>query len=104
MNLAIKNIVCRTRPVEFFVIIEKSYSFPSGHAMVSSSFYLTFGYILADRFNKKFIFNLSVIFAILISMSRVILGVHWLTDIIVGFVLGFLCYSIPIKLYVSGRV
>lgn len=40
LNLMLKNIIIRTRPLKYFLIEQGGYSFPSGHAMVSMSFTL----------------------------------------------------------------
>ena len=45
LNYILKNIVARKRPEEFFLIIEKGFSFPSGHSMVSTAFYGFFIYL-----------------------------------------------------------
>jgi len=61
-------------------------SFPSGHV----TFFFLFGIILAYYFNSWPIFLIFFSLDIIMGVSRVILGVHFPTDIIFGFVFGFL--------------
>ncbi|MHA1239187.1 MAG: phosphatase PAP2 family protein [Promethearchaeota archaeon] len=61
-------------------------SFPSGHV----TFFFLFGIILANYFNSWPIFLIFFSLDIIMGVSRVILGVHFPTDIIFGFIFGFL--------------
>ena len=61
-------------------------SFPSGHV----TFFMLFGLILAAYFNSWPIFLIFLSLNIVMGISRVILGVHFPTDVIFGFVFGFL--------------
>ena len=61
-------------------------SFPSGHV----TFFMLFGLIIATYFNSWPIFLIFLSLDIIMGISRVILGVHFPTDIIFGFVFGFL--------------
>ena len=61
-------------------------SFPSGHV----TFFFLFGIILAYYFNSWPIFFIFLSLDILMGVSRVILGVHFPTDIIFGFIFGLL--------------
>ena len=61
-------------------------SFPSGHV----TFFLLFGILLAYYFNSWPIFFIFLSLDIIMGVSRVILGVHFPTDIIFGFIFGFL--------------
>ena len=77
------------RPAAFFNYAEPStYSFPSGHAFFSTSFYGTLGYIsarLAGRRTQRVVIWLSASASIaLICLSRVYLGVHYPTDVAGG--------------------
>ena len=101
LNELIKHIVSRKRPIEFFVINMGSFSYPSGHAMNFSAFYLTFKFLFSKKCKSMFINVVIYIMIFLIAISRVILGVHWPTDVIVGFILGYFCYSLARVLYLN---
>ena len=77
----------------------KSLSFPSGHT--SSAF--TFAMAITMVLKKKGVAIASFIFAFLMGMSRVYVGVHYPTDVIVGAFVGILYaligYFIFAKLY-----
>lgn len=101
LNELIKHIVLRKRPVDFFVINMGGFSYPSGHSMNVSAFYLTFRFLLSKKIKSKFINIFIIILIISIAISRVILGVHWLTDVIVGLILGYFCYNLAKLLYLN---
>ena len=88
LNLLLKNIVQRERPIGFRLINESGYSFPSGHSMISTAFYgLIIYFVYKNVQNKKLrntICILLTILIILIGCSRVYLGVHYASDVIAG--------------------
>ncbi len=96
LNALLKLTFARTRPIMYMAIEKTSYSFPSGHAMVSMSFYTTLTYIIASKFTDKthkiaaYVLNFLII--AIIGYSRLYLGVHWPTDVIVGYLMGFLVF------------
>ena len=63
------------------------YSFPSGHATMSSSFYGS----LAMMFKTKHVRIICTSLVIIISLLRVYLCAHWPIDVIFGIGLGFIC-------------
>lgn len=89
LNQLFKHIFMRERPLDINIIIEKGYSFPSGHSMVSLAFYGLFIYLIAHKKmkrNKKFLYcSLLAILVFLIGLSRIYLGVHYASDVIAGF-------------------
>jgi len=93
LNVGLKLFFTKNRPQlwEQF-IIEKSFSFPSGHAIGSIVLYGFLGYLLANRYPKLavIIYSLTSILIIAIGFSRLYLGVHWPTDIMAGYAIGFL--------------
>lgn len=97
LNYILKLLINRTRPLDFFLVEQGGLSYPSGHSMVSMSMYLTFAYLLCknDRYEdkKKLIYSFAIISVVLMGISRMYLGVHWPTDIIGGFIMGYLFFQ-----------
>lgn len=95
INFILKHFFIRTRPINYFLIEQGGYSFPSGHAMVSMSFYTTMTYLaIKNNGENKKIFRLfNFIIVTLIGFSRIYLGVHWPTDILMGYLLGYVVYK-----------
>ena len=75
------------------LIEEQGYSFPSGHSMVSTAFYGLLIYLIYKNVKNKYIkYTLCTILSILIliiGLSRIYLGVHYVSDVIGG-----VCFSI----------
>ncbi len=93
LNWLLKTYFHRTRPDLFFEIVAPlSYSFPSGHALISSAAYGAMAIVLA-RYVPKLRWVLYVLTAALvlcIGLSRIYLGVHWATDVLAGYSAGAL--------------
>lgn len=94
LNEALKAFFGRHRPYEYFLVQQKGFSFPSGHAMITLCFYGMAAYLyLRNRkldLKKVLIWIVTIVFIGLTGFSRIYLGVHWPTDIIAGFSAGFI--------------
>ncbi|MEG3938067.1 phosphatase PAP2 family protein [Microcoleus sp. S36b_A3] len=93
LNLLLKQLFARDRPLLWERTVDvKFYSFPSGHAMISMIIYGLLGYLLGSRFPKQrwLIYSLTVVLIAAIGLSRLYLGVHWPTDVIAGYIAGFI--------------
>jgi undecaprenyl-diphosphatase len=83
----------RMRPDSAFAHFTQSgLSFPSGHSSMSAVVFLTLAVLLARahalRPERAYIMCAAFLLAGLIGLSRVALGVHWLTDVIGGWTFG----------------
>ena len=101
-----KQIIHRARPSNGLVLAS-GFSFPSGHAMISTIFLgLIAAYFCLKDFSKikKQIILLSTTFLILlIGASRVYLNVHWITDVLAGIALGMVILSISIFFWIASE-
>lgn len=106
MAVIIKYLVNRGRPgVDIALYLEKLPSFPSAHAALSLAL---FGFLIFSfwRFNFKLWLKISfsVILTLLIAtigFSRLYLGVHYLSDVIAGYLVGLLW--LLIAMYLSRK-
>lgn len=92
-SLLFKYLLSRSRPDTAHALIEQGgYSFPSGHALGAFIFYGVLAYLLGALLKKHWQHILIVISTILliglIGASRLYLGVHWLSDVIAGWIMG----------------
>ena len=89
LNLILKSLLQRPRPTEFRIINEIGYSFPSGHSMISMAFYGFIIYLIYEKVKNKYIkwtsITLLSILIVMIGFSRIYLGVHYLSDVLAGF-------------------
>ncbi|MBP2832932.1 phosphatase PAP2 family protein [Aquimarina sp. U1-2] len=93
-NVILKRFIDRARPGIDPLVIVKSLSYPSGHAMASIAFYGFLIYLLY-RFKMniflKFFLILMFLFLILsIGISRIYLGVHFPSDVAGGYIAGLI--------------
>lgn len=99
LNVIVKYSVLRDRP-DYGLIEETGMSFPSAHAMISMGFY---GYLIylaqgAKRGLRIFLTTSMSISIFLLGVSRVYLGVHYVSDVVAGWCLGFVTLVILIAL------
>ena len=98
---SIKRLAARPRPSEHchrIVLSEPpldQFSFPSGHTLHAVNF------TLQILFFAPILGWIAVPFALLIAASRLILGLHYLSDVLVGAVLGMLLATFALALRIS---
>ena len=91
LNQLLKRILQRPRPTEYRIIEETGYSFPSGHSMISMAFYGYLIYLIYKYVKNKYIKWISIILLSIlicaIGISRIYLGVHYVSDVLGGFLI-----------------
>lgn len=102
-NEMLKHIFKRPRPSNFRIMEASGYSFPSGHAMISMGFSVLLVYhIVAHIRNRKGAFAICMLifmYPVVIGLSRVYIGVHYLSDVMAGWMAGVLWSSSNIVIY-----
>lgn len=104
-QIIIKAIVMRPRPDEALQwVSESSSSFPSGHSTTVACVFVMLIYFVfisknAKLWLKYLILTLSTLAIIIVPISRLILGVHYFTDILAGLCLGSLVALLAIFAY-----
>jgi undecaprenyl-diphosphatase len=92
--------IARARPdIEPHLVLVKTSSFPSGHAASSMIFYTTMALALTvgTRWHRVAVAG-AVLLSLVIGTSRVMLGVHWPSDVIGGWSFGMLWVLLAMRL------
>lgn len=91
----LKNLFRRNRPDNPLVENITNFSFPSGHAFMSTAFYGLLIWWAATHVKNKWLRRTVIILffllILIIGFSRIYLRVHYASDVIVGFCIGFMC-------------
>lgn len=98
----LKNLFNRPRPLIPLLEEARGLSFPSGHALMSVTFYGLLIYIVYQSVKDKplrwTIITFFIILILLIGFSRIYLRVHYTSDVLAGFAMGFLWLVISISI------
>jgi len=98
---ALKHLSHRVRPCQFEphcwskVLPPDKFSFPSGHTMTAFSIALVLSYFYPGMEGTLFFFALSIAF------SRIVLGMHFLSDVLAGIILGVALGCVSITTFAS---
>ncbi|OGG50631.1 hypothetical protein A3C18_03935 [Candidatus Kaiserbacteria bacterium RIFCSPHIGHO2_02_FULL_54_11b] len=92
-TLGLKEIVHRARPEAMYqAYIETGYSFPSGHATLAAALYGSLTYfawrMMPAGYKRNGLVLVFVTLIALIVFSRLYLGLHYLSDVIAGLLVG----------------
>jgi membrane-associated phospholipid phosphatase len=96
LSSGVKYLVRRHRPVLTHPLAHAhGYSFPSGHALGSAALWASVAFLAAARgWSRGRAVSLAVVVPVVVAATRVLLGVHYLTDVLAGLVLGWACAAL----------
>jgi undecaprenyl-diphosphatase len=108
-NILIKILIHRPRPTleDAKILLKFTQSgFPSGHVV---HYVVFFGFLFAVMFVGKnislfwriFVGIFSAFLILTVSISRIFLGAHWATDVIGGYLFGFVYLGIILTFYLK---
>lgn len=98
------------RPHNSLGIILHDPSFPSTHSSMAAAFFVILAYLLAPKINswvkREIMLASCILITIIIGLSRLILNVHWFSDVVAGWSVGifFATASILLVRYVGTFV
>jgi len=93
-----KEIFQRARPLNS-LIPETSFAMPSGHATIAVVFFGLIAYLFINKKYKITATIITTLIILLVGFTRIYLRVHWLTDVIAGFILGTIILITAITIY-----
>jgi membrane-associated phospholipid phosphatase len=97
ITTAIKDLVDRARPTLNPLAAHLGPSFPSGHSSTAAAFYASLALILSRGRSARvraLLIGGAAGIAAAVAASRVLLDVHWVSDVIAGLALGWLWFAI----------
>ncbi len=102
----LKNLFDTARPLNA-LYTENSPSFPSGHSAMAVALYGFILYLSAKHKEHPFKKPLSLLlmaFIVLIGISRLYLGEHYLQDVVFGYLIGFLWLMVSIRIMNQRKI
>ena len=93
----VKEILDRVRPTFNPIAETLGPSFPSGHSSLAAAFYAAAALVLARRRSPRtraVLAGCAVAIAVGVACSRVLLGVHWMSDVMAGLAFGWAWFGI----------
>ncbi len=104
INNALKWLIDRDRPTVVHLIGSAGSSFPSGHSATAAAGWAAIALVFAVRcLDGAVPLGAAVVVASVVAASRALLGVHWLTDVIAGLIVGWTWFFIVAVIF-GGRL
>lgn len=101
LMFGLKRVFARERPEGQLLKAAENFSFPSGHALMSVTFYGLLAYItwhsVKNKTARLTIIVLLILWILIIGLSRLYLRRHYYSDVVAGFAMGFLWLVLSLK-------
>ena len=101
VNYIVKFIVQRARPNVIHLVAVSGYSFPSSHATTSFIVYGMLAYLLWKK-NKVLAYIVGAL-PFLIGISRIYVGAHYVSDVLGGYLVGYIFVSFAITWFKNHK-
>ncbi|MFP7227639.1 phosphatase PAP2 family protein [Bacillus altitudinis] len=103
VNHELKGLFTRDRPAFDHLVNETYYSFPSGHSMNAATIYPFIAYLFIEmvpwlKKRQKAVYMVTGCYVLMIGISRMYIGVHYVTDVAGGFAIGLALFLICKKI------
>ncbi len=103
VNHELKGLFARERPAFDHLVNETYYSFPSGHSMNAATIYPFIAYLFIEMIpwlkkRQKAVYMVTGCCVLMIGISRMYIGVHYVTDVAGGFAIGLALFLICKKI------
>lgn len=105
-NNLLKMLVDRERPTVMRLTGHSGSSFPSGHSAAAAAALLALALVLARRARPRvrgIVAATAIALAVGVAATRVLLGVHWLTDVVAGLAMGWTWFLL-VTIVFGGRL
>jgi undecaprenyl-diphosphatase len=106
LTLGVKDLVGRVRPALDPAAASLGPSFPSGHSATAAAFYAAAALILGSTLRQRqrqWLIGIAVGIAVAVAASRVLLDLHWLSDVVGGLALGWGWFALCAAMF-GGRL
>ncbi|HER41011.1 MAG TPA: phosphatase PAP2 family protein, partial [Salinimicrobium catena] len=102
-NIALKRAFDRARPTIEHLVVVKTLSYPSGHAMSAMAFYGFLTYLVFQikmkHWLRAILASIFIFLILAIGISRIYLGVHFPSDVAGGFIAGLIWVAFCVVLF-----
>ena len=108
LNAITKLLIQRPRPEGFALVSENGFSFPSGHSFTSFAFYGFLIFLIYKLFKnikiKFLLISLLCCIILFVGLSRVYLGVHFITDVFGAYAYSYIYLYFFVKLFDKFKI